>query len=82
MAAAAANNGSGREKQWQRPPTSLQRTGGASPKFLAFGNANEKNEFFSLHFAHLFVTLPSKMANLLHLGKKRNKFLCFALDFS
>ena len=29
-----------------------------------------------------FVTLPSKMANLLRLDKKRNKFLCFVLDFS
>ena len=29
-----------------------------------------------------FVTLPSKMANLLRHGKKTNKFLCFALNFS
>ena len=34
------------------------------------------------HFLRLFVTLPLKMANLLRLGKKRNNFLCFALDFS
>jgi len=37
----------------------------------------------SLRFYNFFlVTLPSMMANLLHLGKKRNTFLCFALDFS
>ena len=30
-----------------------------------------------------FVTLPiKKSAKLLRLGKKRNEFLCFALDFS
>ena len=40
---------------------------------------NSKNFWFS---SHLFVTLPSKMAKLLRLGKKRNEFLCFALDFS
>ena len=29
-----------------------------------------------------FVTLPSKMAKILRFGKKRNEFLCFALNFS
>jgi len=29
-----------------------------------------------------FRNFANKMANLLHLGKKRNEFLCFALDFS
>ena len=29
-----------------------------------------------------FRNFAIKMANLLRLGKKRNKFLCFALDFS
>ena len=28
------------------------------------------------------VTLPLGMANLLRLGKKKNEFFCFALDFS
>jgi len=37
------------------------------------------SSFSGFHF--IFVPLPSKMANLLHLGKKRNQFLCFALDF-
>ena len=80
MAAGGKNNGSGRRLPCLHFAHLFVTL--ASPKLLAFGNANEKNEFFSLHFAHLFVTLPSKMANLLHLGKKRNKFLCFALDFS
>ena len=30
----------------------------------------------------IFVTLPSEIAKLLCLGKKRNEFLCFALNFS
>ena len=33
-------------------------------------------------YTFFFVTLPSMMANLLRLGKKKNKFFCFALDFS
>ena len=37
---------------------------------------------FLLHFTRFFVTLSSATTKLLRLGKKRNKFLCFALDFS
>ena len=53
--------------------------------------AEKSGEYISLHtekpkyiwlFFRFFVTLPSKMAKLLCLGKKRNQFLCFALDFS
>ena len=33
-------------------------------------------------FLRFFVTLPMDLAKLLRLGKKRNEFLCFALDFS
>ena len=49
-------------------------------------NNNERNErnkknLLSIIY-YLFVTLPSEMAKLLRLGKKRNEFLCFALDFS
>ena len=29
-----------------------------------------------------FCNIAIKMAKLLRLGKKRNEFLCFALDFS
>ena len=29
-----------------------------------------------------FVTLATNIAKLLHLGKKRSVFFCFALDFS
>ena len=29
----------------------------ASPNLLSFGKAKQKNSFFPLHFAHLFVTL-------------------------
>ena len=43
--------------------------------------ANHKKLVFFI-FAHLFVTLPLKMAKLLRLGKKRNEFLYFALNFS
>ena len=38
------------------------------------------SKFFTLH--SYFVTLPSSTAKLLRLGKKKNKFFCFALDFS
>jgi len=41
-----------------------------------------KTNEFVLFFTQLFVTLPIKSANLLRLGKKKNKFFCFALDFS
>ena len=37
---------------------------------------------FLSHFSRLFVTLPSEMANLLRLTKKKNNFFCPALDFS
>ena len=37
---------------------------------------------FVLASSIFFVTLPIKLAKLLRLDKKRNKFLCFALDFS
>ena len=40
---------------------------------------NDKRMLFC---SRLFVTLPQKMANLLRLGKKKNIFFCFALDFS
>ena len=42
----------------------------------------KRKRAFLLHFSRFFVTLPSEMAKLLRLGKKRNEFLCFALDFS
>ena len=53
----------------------------------------KKRNKFLCYFSRFFVarrlrrllfarTLPSKMANLLRLGKKKNKFFCFALDFS
>ena len=51
-------------------------------KVLHKSSVSEEKTKFVLFFAQLFVTLPSKMAKLLRLGKKRNKFLCFALDFS
>ena len=35
---------------------------------------------FFLHFYSFFVTLTS--SKFLRLGKKKNKILCFALDFS
>ena len=35
-----------------------------------------------LRFPNFFVTLRPKVAKLLRLGKKKNKFFCFALDFS
>ena len=37
---------------------------------------------FVLYCSHLFIPLPSKMAKILRLGKKKNEFFCFALDFS
>ena len=33
-------------------------------------------------FPRFFVTLRLQNAKLLRLGKKRNEFLCYALDFS
>jgi len=42
---------------------------------------NITNDFI-LFCSRLFVTLPMDLAKLLRLGKKRNEFLCFALDFS
>ena len=42
--------------------------------------AKKKNEFL-LFCARLFVTLRFTSANLLRLGKKKNKCVCFALDF-
>ena len=32
--------------------------------------------------AYFFVTLLLKTAKLLHFGKKKNEFFCFALNFS
>ena len=52
--------------------------------FVAMGSA----AFVALMFHHrlatsaLFRTFAIKVAKFLRLGKKRNKFLCFALDFS
>ena len=37
---------------------------------------------FSFAFHSFFRNFAIKMANLLRLDKKRNKFLCFVLDFS
>ena len=42
---------------------------------------SEKLKFIWL-FLLFFVSLPSITTKLFRLGKKRNKFLCFALDFS
>jgi hypothetical protein len=44
--------------------------------------SRQKKERILLFCAQLFVTLSSKMANLLRLGKKKKKFFCFALNFS
>ena len=45
-------------------------------------NSVAKNELFLLIFHSFALTLPSKMAKILRLGKKRNGFFVFALDFS
>ena len=37
---------------------------------------------FPFAFLSFFRNFAIKIAKLLRLGKKRNKFLCFALDFS
>jgi len=44
--------------------------------------SEEKTNAFVLFFSRFFVTLPKKSAKLLRLGKKKNQFFCFALDFS
>jgi len=43
-------------------------------------NEEKLGEFFVVR--PIFRNFAIKMAKLLRLGKKRNKFLCFALDFS
>jgi len=44
-------------------------------------DATENFHLITCCIQEFVVTLPSKMAKLLCLGKKKNKFFCFALDF-
>jgi len=49
----------------------------AAPKLLSLGKAQ-----INLAFRSTFRNFAEKSAKLLRLGKKRNEFLCFALNFS
>jgi len=51
-------------------------------KYVFFVNLMNNFLFSGTKLQTFFVTLPLKMAKLLHLSKKKKDFFCFALDFS
>ena len=49
---------------------------------LTWHSEMKRKTSFPFAFLSFFRNFAIKIAKLLHLGKKRKKFLCFALDFS
>jgi hypothetical protein len=73
------------ESKRKKPATILKKYVAfayAKTVFESFHSEMKRKVSFSFAFLSFFCNFAIKMAKLLRLGKKKNKFFCFALDFS